>query len=155
MTLPPCQSPDVPKKKPNAVSKRHEYDRDEIAPLIIQKMVEGQSLRSICEAKGMPAHSTFLLWVSEDQKLADQYARAREALADAEFDRLNKIADDAPATKGGVDKARLQIDTRKWWLGKIKPKKYGEPKGTQVAVQVNNHPPGRPADGPQPIPLDA
>jgi len=38
-------------------------------------------------------------------------------------DALNDIADN---TNGEVQRDRLRVDTRKWYLSKIMPKKYGD-----------------------------
>ena len=114
------------------------YDRDALAPVILERIAGGASLRSVCEADDtLPAHSTFLLWVSEDPDLADQYARAREAGTDHEFDEIREIADEADPTPDGLAHAKLRIDARKWRLAKMQPKKYGEQIGPTVANQIN------------------
>lgn len=110
-----------------------EYDRS-IASVICERLAEGNtSLREICRAEGMPAPSTFLLWASEDKALAEQYARAREAGNQAEFEGLYALADEKPPLdeKGKVDPAwvtwqKNRIDTRKWALSKKDAKRYGD-----------------------------
>jgi hypothetical protein len=80
------------------------------------------------------APSTFLLWVSNDETLAEQYAGARDSMIDAIADETIKIADEMPLTHpitGAIDSAsvakqKLQVDTRKWMLAKLAPKRYGE-----------------------------
>lgn len=58
-------------------------------------MAEGQSLRRICSAvTGMPNHSTVCHWMMEDQELANQYARARQLLADYRFDEFRDKTDE-------------------------------------------------------------
>ena len=71
----------------------------------------------------------------------DQYAKARELQADTIFDEMFDIADDGSndwmLKKSGddeievlnhehVQRSRLRIDTRKWALARMAPKKYGE-----------------------------
>jgi P27 family predicted phage terminase small subunit len=51
-----------------------------------------------------------------------QYVRAREEQADYYADEMVEIAD----TTDDPQKARLQIDARKWKASKLAPKKYGE-----------------------------
>ena len=77
--------------------------------------------------------STFLRWVSEDEKLADQYAHARAILLEHLSEDLIDKADEAVGVTnsgttdtGAVAKQRLQVDTRKWLLSKLAPKKYGD-----------------------------
>ncbi len=93
---------------------------------------EGASMRKACIAAGVPA-ATFVSWVEKDPVLAEQYACAREVMLDKMADDLLEISDEAvPSTaNGGLDSAavakqRLQVDTRKWLLSKLAPKKYGE-----------------------------
>lgn len=84
-------------------------------------------------------------------EFCDQYARARESQADAIADEVLAIADEPlvgtitvdkqqsvgrgehahledvteTTTKDGVERSRLMIDARKWFAGKLNPKKYG------------------------------
>lgn len=120
----------------------------EIADAICTAVAEGQSLRNAAVSQGI-AHSTFLLWVAERRELADQYARAREAGADLEFEGLHEHSDAEPERdeKGKIDPAwvalqKLRIDTRKWTLARKAPKKYGDkvtqeltgPDGGEIAI---------------------
>ena len=65
----------------------------EIADLICEKLVEGESLRAICRQDGMPGLSTVFRWLGEHDGFRDQYARAREAQADTYADEITLIAD--------------------------------------------------------------
>lgn len=107
---------------------------------ICERIANGESLRSICARDGMPNKANVLRWLAgaDAQPLRDQYARAREAQADAIFDEIIDIADDASADyveseDGGlrlnaehVQRSRLRIDARKWMAGKLRPKVYGD-----------------------------
>lgn len=106
--------------------------RKESAQEIINLMMDGNSFRSACRQTGL-AMSTFLGWVEADPKLAEQYAHARAILLEHLSEDLQEIAD-APVGStitgatdaGAVAKQRLQVDTRKWLLSKLAPKKYGD-----------------------------
>jgi hypothetical protein len=52
--------------------------------------------------------------------------RAREVQADLLFDEILDIADGAKDDMINIQRARLQIDVRKWMVGKLAPKKYGK-----------------------------
>jgi hypothetical protein len=108
---------------------------------ICERIAQGQSLREISKDPDMPSQVSFFKWVGNDEKLAKQYARAREAQADLIFDEILEIADDArndymARTEDGEDfqtlnhehvqRSRLRIDARKWMAGKLAPKKYGD-----------------------------
>lgn len=95
---------------------------EDLANEICRRIMEGESLRSIVETEGMPNRSTVHLWLATKSQFSDQYARAREDQADTLADELIELADNAT----DVNKARLQIDTRKWAASKLKPKKYGD-----------------------------
>lgn len=89
----------------------------------------------------MPATSTVCLWLAKHQEFSEQYARARDAQADALFDEILDIADTplvgekTKVTSDGktetttgdmIEHRRLQVDARKWMAGKLRPKKYGD-----------------------------
>lgn len=70
---------------------------------------------------------------ADDGDLKDRYARARTLLMDRIAEGLIDLADNDPLflPTGAIDSAsvahrKLQIDTRKWVLSKLSPKKYGE-----------------------------
>jgi len=117
------------KKKPDAKRGRPEYPYDEaIADKILDKLADGQSLRSICLEADMPDGSVIRKWLARNADFARQYAYARDEQADTLFDETLAIADNLSeeATNEQIRKAQLRIDTRKWLAGKLRPKKYGE-----------------------------
>lgn len=93
------------------------------ADRIFADMQEGKSLRQICRENGWP-HSTVLAWLGKE--FSDQYAQAQEQRADYYFDEMIEIADEVPADKNAIAAARLRIDTRKWIMGRMNPKKYSD-----------------------------
>lgn len=112
------------------------YNQD-VATAICARMSEGESLRSICRDPLMPALSTVFLWVSKHSEFSEQYRLAMASRADAMFEDMIEIADDSAEdyvnTDQGekfnsehVQRSRLRLDTRKWMLSKMMPKKYGD-----------------------------
>ena len=108
---------------------------DEIADAICEKLSEGQSLRKICLSEDVPDKATVFRWLASNQQFRDQYARAREAQADALADEIIDIADDGSNDFLGEDekyngdavaRSKLRVDARKWVAAKLKPKVYGE-----------------------------
>ena len=112
-----------------------------LAAEICSRLADGRSLRSICRDDDMPHMSTVFLWLGKYPEFSEQYARARETQADALFDEALDIADTPQlgvktVTKPGgvvektegdmIEHRRLQIETRKWIAGKLRPKKYGD-----------------------------
>jgi hypothetical protein len=109
----------------------------ELAAELCKQLALGRSLRSVCKDKGMPDMSTVFDWMRVHESFANQYARAKEESADALFEETIDIADDSlviaqaasdnPKLAGSLVQAqRLRVDTRKWMMSKMKPKKYGE-----------------------------
>ncbi|PXW18996.1 ubiquitin carboxyl-hydrolase [Pantoea sp. JKS000250] len=98
----------------------------EVAADICSLLADGESLRKVCERPGMPAKATVFRWLAQHQEFRDQYAKATETRADAIFEEMFDIADDATEESAAVAKARLRIDTRKWALARMNPKKYGD-----------------------------
>ena len=96
----------------------------------------GKSLRTICEAADLPSRVTVMEWMKVDGELAKQYATARQLQADFYADEIIEIADDSTVPH---ERARLQIDARKWLASKLKPKAYGE-KIAHVGGDENDNP---------------
>lgn len=111
---------------------------EETAVKIIERMCEGESLRSICSDEGMPNMSTVILWKSKHEEFSKQYETAMQSRAQHLFDEMLEIADDSSKDKivdenGNertntevVGRSRLRVDTRKWALSKMIPKLYGD-----------------------------
>lgn len=103
-------------------------------------LAEGMSLRKVCQLPGMPAMSTFLRWLADEQHadLREQYARAREAQADTLAEEILQIADDGSndtytddegrthVDYDHISRSKLRVDARKWLASKMAPKKYGD-----------------------------
>ena len=107
-------------------------DKQQKISKVLTQMREGKSLRQASQMAGV-ARQTFLDWVDKDQELSGQYAHARAAMIDKIADDIMTIADEdlIPTGEGKVDSAmvqkqRLRVDTRKWLLSKLAPKKYGD-----------------------------
>ena len=97
---------------------------EKIATKICSRIAEGESVRAICKDTKMPAASTVFYWLLDKDKkeFLEQYEIARNCQAEYMFEELLEIAD----TDKDTNKARLKIDTRKWFLSKVLPKKFGD-----------------------------
>lgn len=98
----------------------------EVAADICSLLANGESLRKVCERTGMPSKTSVFRWLAEHSEFRDQYAKATETRADAIFEEMFDIADNVAEEAAAVGKARLRIDTRKWALARMNPKKYGD-----------------------------
>lgn len=110
----------------------------EVAADICAKLAEGESLRKVCERPGMPSKTSVFRWLAEHQEFRDQYAKATDTRADAIFEEMFDIADEVTEEAAAVAKARLRIDTRKWALARMNPKKYGDKVSQDIDVKSSD-----------------
>jgi len=115
-----------------------EESKNEIFNSIISDIENGASLRSALRKDKMPSSSTFFIWIEEDEVKSKQYTRATELRAENMFEDILSIVDentnDTITLEDGreivnndvIQRARLRMDARKWMLGKMNPKKYGD-----------------------------
>lgn len=124
-----------------------EYITQDLLNDICDWMKLGNSIRKFPFSEHGKTDRSFYRWLescaTEEQR--QQYARGIEERADAIFEECIEIADNStddvifltaddkdgeggkPAIKhSAIARARLMVDTRKWMLGKLQPKKYGE-----------------------------
>lgn len=110
----------------------------EMATAICERLSLGESLRQICADEDMPGKTTVMRWLAAHAEFRDQYAHAREAQADYWAEEIVEIADDGSndtyTDKDGnertdqevIARSRLRVDTRKWLMARMAPKKYGD-----------------------------
>ncbi len=119
-----------------------EDKKQESFDYIISEIISGKSLRYALDTNGMPSSQTFYNWLEEDEEKSKQYARACESRELLLLDEILLIADkqgeDVIETDNGpitnhniIQRNNLQIEARKWVLGKLNPSKYGN-KETKV-----------------------
>jgi hypothetical protein len=95
----------------------------EIIDEILRRLSEGEGLNGICKTEGFPAESSVRYWATNDPDFSARYTRARDLGIDAQAEGTIAIADDLTIHP---DHKRLMIDSRKWFAGKMRPKKYGD-----------------------------
>ena len=118
--------------KAKAPTKAGSPDRRKIADLVFAGMRSGMSAFKACQVAGVN-QSTFNLWLNQDAELAAEYARAREDLIERMAQEVLELSDvdvglqpDGKRDWAAVQKHKLQVDTRKWLLSKLAPKKFGD-----------------------------
>ena len=125
----------------------------EIAEKVCEYLAEGNSLCSLRRNKpdGFPSVSGVMKWLAQgDAYIAagnkqhpkalfvEQYARTLPIRADVLFEQCLDIADDSDGDTflgeegetvyklDHIQRMKLRVDTRKWMVGKMNPKKYGD-----------------------------
>jgi hypothetical protein len=122
----------------------------QLASRICERLSGGESLRAICGEEAMPDKATVLRWLPKHEEFRDQYARARELQAEHWAEEILEIADDGAKdsyqdSDGNervdhevVARSRLRVDSRKWLMSKLAPKKYGDKVTTTIAGDPEN-----------------
>lgn len=139
-------------KKKKRVQKRPGVSQisEKIKDDILYRISNGELLTHICRDEDKyPSVPTVCRLIVDDEEFEKRYARARRSAAVVMSEELQQIADtpcpaeiveemtDKDGTKikiirrDAIDHRRLQIDTRKFILGKIYSKVYGD----KLAVQ--------------------
>lgn len=127
----------------NKTTGRPSIYTQELADDICHQLALGLSMRTVCSPDEMPDMSTVFRWLRINEEFRNQYARAKEESTDALSEELLDISDngendwmekhfgDNPESvwvQNGeaLQRSRLRVDTRKWLMSKMKPKKYGD-----------------------------
>lgn len=126
--------------------------KPKLALTICERLMDGDSLRTICQAEDMPHRATVFRWLLTREDFRDQYARAREVQAECWADESVDISDDGtndwqmkygrgPPDENGapqqaqlgwqvnheyIQRSKLRVETRQWALEHLLPKKYGK-----------------------------
>ncbi len=94
------------------------------ADSICNRLSAGESLLSICDNnEELPDYSTVFRWLQNFPEFRDNYAHAREVQAERHAEQILAIADDLAEDPNS---RRVRVDSRKWLLSKLIPKKYGD-----------------------------
>ena len=82
----------------------------------------------------MPALRTVMQWLEKHDDFAQQYARAMLLRADAKFDELDDLSEEAEKAESAVkvQGLRLKADNLKWQLARMNAKKYGDRMQTEL-----------------------
>ena len=95
----------VPRGRP-----RWDYD-EAIGRDICERLANGESLRRICSAAGMPSRVKVYEWLDESEDFANQYARAIRHQANSFADDLHEVALDLSILP---EHKRIIVDAMKW-----------------------------------------
>lgn len=115
-------------------------EKQSLVDKICEEVSKGKEVKKVLEASDeYPSRETFYNWIRNSSKFSDFYARACILRAEIEYEKLLKIADDGTndlyideetgkekVNHENIQRSRLRVDTRKWWLSKMVPKIYGD-----------------------------
>jgi len=124
-------------------------EKEKIFNTIFDIIENGKSLRFALKEVKLSS-STFFIWIDEDIEKSKQYARVTElraeALLDEMFDIVDETSYDTIITEKGnevpngewMQRSRLRYDARKWLIGKLNPKKYGDKIQQEHSGEINS-----------------
>lgn len=93
---------------------KHRYNKV-IGEIIVQMIMEGATLSSICRRPGYPPYSTVSRWRAQNEDFDKLYNQAKIARAEAMHDKAVEELDNVDCmTKDELAAAKLKIDTYKW-----------------------------------------
>ena len=114
---------------------------EEIGNKLCARVAGGRTLKSVCTDDDMPGMTTVFYWFTAHPEFAKSYTRSQLAKADVWFDEMHEVARQPIMGQSLTIKAdggqeirqedmlghrRLLIDTLKWSIGKLNPKKYSD-----------------------------
>jgi hypothetical protein len=109
-----------------------------LSPEIFEKILEdiensSDGVQRIVESYGYDIKQ-FYRFVNLSETNCQRYARAKEKQCDNIADDMFRLADQAEDS----NKARVQVDVRKFYLAKIKPKRYGDHQVLEITSTISN-----------------
>lgn len=109
-------------------------ERGQQVMAVLARMEQGESENKACIQVGINRH-TFRC-AAMRHGVAEEYARAMEALAQDQTEKLEETI--ADMRNGTVDAAmaRVEIDARKWFASKFLPKRYGDRQQVDMKAEV-------------------
>ena len=128
------------KEDVTTIAPAHKYVQltDALWTAILDRIAAGESLNKICSTEDMPSRKTVFERVGKDVNAMQQYNLALSLRADTHAEELLTISDDGTNDtytddEGNVRvdtdviaRSKLRVDTRKWLISRMDPKKYGD-----------------------------
>lgn len=107
---------------------------EELALRICEYVAQGNPFTPAkLKEAALPPPSMIFRWLEKHDTFRERYARAREIQATIYADEILTIAD----TCEDANKARLQVDARKWHAAKTAPKVWGDKQMVDVSTTIN------------------
>jgi hypothetical protein len=94
-----------------------------MAAKICGEMAAGSSLVKICKQEGYPSTTAVFNWQTKFPIFRERYDEAQRARTEFLGEQLIDIADDST---GEVQRDKLRLDTRKWILARMNPRRWGD-----------------------------
>jgi hypothetical protein len=117
-----------------------EEEKESVFEDILEEIIDGRGIRSILQDRGMPRALSFYKWLKDRPEWQERYAYACELRQEFLFEKMMEIANTPEegvevtydhngikeVHKDMIQHRNLKVNTLKWQLAKLNPKKYGE-----------------------------
>lgn len=134
----------------NAIGEKPREYTEELGLIICERLMDGMSRHAIVKQQDMPTLGTLLRWLAEQENFSRIYAQARAERNHSIFEETLDIANDGSNDwmeifdKNGdaigwrvngeaIQRSKLRVDQRKWFLAKLDPVNYGEKTTTELS----------------------
>jgi hypothetical protein len=115
-----------------------EEDKAIILAKVVDRLIDGESLRQIARDEDMPPRITLIRWInSGDNDIDTIIARARDMQAEALHDDMADICHKMEAGELDANTGKAIIWAKQWSAGKLRPKKYGDRIHTEHSGSVS------------------
>jgi hypothetical protein len=127
------------------MAKIEKKQKDKIITQILSLIEIGKSVGLSSRKSGINP-DTFWTWVKNDSVLADRYARSKQKGLEVLADEIIEISDNGQndtyidengnerTDNDAIQRSKLRVDSRKWILSKLLPKKYGEKMTQEIQI---------------------
>lgn len=90
---------------------------------VLDELAEGKGIWKLAKERGL-IYRAVLEWIRADEDRNAMFLRAQEIGAQRLADECLELADtfETPENEGSAFKVKQQIDTRKWYAGKMDPR---------------------------------
>jgi len=101
------------------MSKEIDFDK------LFNDIADGASIRTASKNQGI-VPGTVYYRINNDKELLERYTRACDERTQNLAESIYEDMDETKTKKMDANVARVVIDTKKWLLSKLNPKKYGD-----------------------------
>lgn len=116
-----------------------EEEKEAIFDDILEEIMSGRGIGLILKDPGMPRSLSFYQWLEKSENWQERYAQACVVRQELLFDQMLQVAKNQEKVtevtydhngfkeviKDNVPRSNLLVNTMKWQLEKLNPKKYG------------------------------
>ena len=121
--------------------KQNQHSKEMLIDIVLVLLEEGKSMVRIFEDNAEDFYITrsgFRHWIEDDADLAAKYTRAKESGLEKMAEDILEISDETSRdhytdsdgneklNSEAIQRSKLRVDSRRWLLSKLMPKKYGD-----------------------------